>query len=158
MMDWKIANKDGGPKMLSDSTVWGQNSAEDADVDAAKGIIMMCVAMKSKGHDSTYSWWKDVCAYGVNICDAIFDHDTIQGNSANSKIADQRMMTGGSTWGGFNAGNPSYVCPATYNLCRDFVSAYGGGTHTTEWNTVLTTGFAFLSDTVSDNGLTSNWG
>jgi hypothetical protein len=137
------------------SSPWGTGSATDGDADAITGLIVLTRLTQNAG----YSWWNEVAEFSYQSCRQFFDSETITSGS-------YRTTKLGACWGGWDCQNPSYLAPAMYRVCRnymrDFSSSLNHGTqgssYVTGWNTLISTTYDILNGAqCSSTGLTPNW-
>lgn len=137
------------------STPWGTGSATDGDADAITGLILLTRLTRNGG----YSWWNEVAEFSYQSCRQFFDSETItSGSSRTTKL--------GACWGGWDCQNPSYLAPAMYRSCRNYMRDFSstlnhgtqGSSYVAGWNTLISTTYAILNSAqCSTTGLTPNW-
>jgi len=137
------------------SSPWGTGSAADGDADAITGLVVLTRLTQS----APPAWWNEVAEFSYQSCRQFFDSETAtSGSYRTSKL--------GACWGGWDCQNPSYLAPAMFRVCRNYMRDYStrlnhgtqGTNYVAGWNTLISTTYDMLNAAqCSTTGLTPNW-
>jgi endo-1,4-beta-D-glucanase Y len=125
VMNWKTGGCD-------PTTIWGENGATDAELDAAAALILA---------DKRWGGYQADTTALINI---IKTHETTQCNG-------RTVLKPGDAWGGCDRTNPSYFAPAYYRAFAAYVPQDAAF-----WSKFVSDSYALLS-TNQAGGLPTDW-
>ena len=151
-------------------------SAVDGDEDGILGMIFLTLAAEREPEHP--DWYLPLVQWTYNSCSALFHYETVT-NACDASLSQCRLTRAqpnedepmrlpklGSCFGGYTCANPSYLAPAHYRACRNYMLAYAetAGADAAEaealapqWDAVIEGSLRVLADAQCDNGLWTNW-